>query len=315
MSVSDDEFIKLYKEFGAQGTAAHLGLNRRTVQRRRERIEKDRNIRLFTPLDPTPRIDTVTYPQRKQIRVDNGIVLIASDLHYWPKNVTTGHRAFVKFAYEMKPKVVVVNGDVTDFARISRHAPIGWENRPTVAEEINEAKARLAEIWQASPEARHVWTLGNHDARFETNLATHAPEYAKVHGVHLRDHFPDWEPAWTLWINDKHGGLVVKHRFKGGLHGAFNNAVYAGRSIATGHDHMLKVEPFTDYNGTRWGIDSGLLAEPYGPQFVDYTEDNPKNWRSGFIVLTFHKGKLLWPEIVAVHKKGVVDFRGQLIQV
>jgi hypothetical protein len=75
------------------------------------------------------------------------------------------------------------------------------------------------------------------------------------------------------------------------------------------------VTPLSDYNGTRWGVDTGTLADPYGEQFADYTELNPVDWRSGFAVLTFHKGRLLYPELVMVHDEGVIDFRGKLIEI
>jgi hypothetical protein len=77
----------------------------------------------------------------------------------------------------------------------------------------------------------------------------------------------------------------------------------------------MKVQPFSDYNGTRFGVDCGTLADPGGPQFVDYMEDSPANWRSGFVVLTFHKGRLLWPEPVHVIEDGAVEFRGRVIDV
>jgi hypothetical protein len=57
------------------------------------------------------------------------------------------------------------------------------------------------------------------------------------------------------------------------------------------------------------------MADPDGPQFVDYLEDNPRNWRSGFVVLTFWKGKLLWPEIVNVIDEKHVQFRGVIHEV
>ena len=79
--------------------------------------------------------------------------------------------------------------------------------------------------------------------------------------------------------------------------------------------HSLKVTPYTDYNGTRYGVDTGTLADIEGPQFVDYLEDSPTNWRSGFVVLTFVKGEMLWPEIVAKHSEGKIQFRGEIIDV
>jgi hypothetical protein len=84
--------------------------------------------------------------------------------------------------------------------------------------------------------------------------------------------------------------------------------------MVTGHLHSSKVTPYTDYNGTRYGVDTGCLADPYGPQF-EYTEDNPRNWRSGFAVLRFHEGKLLQPQLVIVHDSNHVDYCGQLIKV
>ena len=87
--------------------------------------------------------------------------------------------------------------------------------------------------------------------------------------------------------------------------------------MLTGHDHMLKVTPLADYWGIRYGVQTGTLAVPYEPQFVHYTEDNPVNWTSGFVILTFRNGKLLWPEVVHVldEERGTFEFRGELLHV
>ena len=174
----------------------------------------------------------------------------------------------------------------------------------------------MKEIFRAVPfKTRKIWTLGNHDARFETRLAHVAQEYALIHGVHLSDHFPDWDCAWAVWINGGPGGVVVKHRFKSGLHAPHNNTLWAGMSMVTGHLHSQKVMPISDYLGTRWGVDSGCMADPYGPQFTDYSEDNARSHRSGFVALSFRKGRLLWPELISVFDKNHVEFRGDVIEV
>lgn len=240
----------------------------------------------------------------------NGTVLVGSDAHYWPKETSTAHWAFVALARELKPALVVMNGDVIDAATISRHPPIGWEKSPSIKRELDTAVERLGEVVDASPKARHIWTLGNHDARFETKIASLIPELKGVKGVQLRDHFPAWEPAWSVEVGGAHGA-VIKHRFKGGANAAYNNTVSGGRSMVTGHLHALNVSPFTDYNGTRWGVDGGTLANPLGPQFTGYTEDSPLNWREGFVVLTWKDGKLLWPEPVFVSRKGHYTWRGE----
>lgn len=255
----------------------------------------------------------IVAPNIVKAPIQNGVVLVAADGHYWPGRPSTAHRAFVKFCRTMKPKVVIFNGDALDAATISRHPPIGWEGNPSLQEELACVRLRLGEIRRASPGARHIWPLGNHDARFNTRLATVAPEFKGVAGTRLVDHFPDWEPCWTAQVGGA-AGIVVKHRWKGGRNAAFSNARDGGRSIATGHLHSLAVAPYTDYNGTRWGIDCGCIADPYGPQFA-YCEDNSRDWRSGFVMLTWKNGQLMWPELIAVHneKKGIVQFRGEFI--
>jgi hypothetical protein len=148
------------------------------------------------------------------------------------------------------------------------------------------------------------------NCRFETKLANTAPEYAKIHGVHLKDHFPRWAPCWSLMIN---GNTMIKHRLRNGVHATWNNTLHAGVTIVTGHLHSLQIKPKSDYNGTRWGVDCGTLADPAGPQFADYTEDGPKDWRMGFAVLTYRAGRLLWPELYYVRSDGVGEWRGEEI--
>lgn len=257
----------------------------------------------------TGRIDKEVY---------NGTVLVFSDAHYYPGEPSTAHRALRYFIQELKPDGVICNGDAVDGARISRHPRIGWDNKPTVIQELTVVGERLGELRDdmlaANKLAWAVWTMGNHDARFETYLAVAASQYESVKGFSLKDHFPEWEPCWGLWLNDD---VVVKHRWNGGATAARKNTINSGKTIVTGHTHSMNVAPFNDYKGVRWGVDTGTLAAPYGEQFADYTEINPVDWRSGFAVLTFWNGELLWPELVYVmdEEAGLVQFRGVVYEV
>jgi hypothetical protein len=252
-------------------------------------------------------------PHRITLSIKTGIVLVGSDSHLWPGPLSTAMRGFIRFCKKLKPRAVVLNGDVLDCATISRHAPIGWENRPTVQEEISAGQQALAKIERAAPQSVLVWLAGNHCIRYETRLATVAPEFARVHGIHLKDHFnPRWRCAWSLFINNE---VAIKHRFRSGVHGVYNNTMHAGMTMLTGHDHALRISPFTDYRATRWGVSTGCLADVKHQSFVDYGEDAPRNWRSGFVVLTFRDKKLLWPEIVSVFDETHLEFRGQLVEV
>lgn len=312
---SDGDFISLIETQGPSATARILGISVKNVQVRRVRLETVHGVILpkHTENSSRARAELVRPAARVPLTIKNGIVLIGSDSHYWPGQISAAHRAFVQFCDYWNPVAVIKNGDELDGATISRHPPIGWEDMPTVAQEIECVKERLAEITDVlAPEVPCLWPLGNHDARYETRLATVASEYAKVHGVHLKDHFPDWTPCWSVFINDD---VVVKHRYKGGMHADRNNVLWAGRSTVTGHLHRLRSTPYTDYNGTRYGIECGTIAEIGGPQFQDYTETNPLNWQQGFAFLTFRDGKLMWPEFVATVDETHVQFRGEIISV
>lgn len=309
--MSDEVIINELPKLGAAKLAAKYGIAERAVYERRRAVEARHGVKLSPPTRGGDVKQLDNHPAAIQLGIQDGHVLVGSDAHFWPGVVSTAFRAFVEFAKEYKPKTIILNGDVHDFPSISRHAPIAWETRPGVAEEIDNTKAMLSEIEKSSPKSRRIWPLGNHCSRFETRLATTSPEYAKVNGVHLKDHYPLWEPCWAVLVNDD---VVIKHRYKGGIHATRNNTLNAGRSMVTGHLHQLKVTPLSDYNGVRYGVDCGTLADPYGPQFYNYCELSPMDWRSGFVLLTFHKGKLLWPEIVFVRGPSEVEFRGKVFQ-
>lgn len=296
--------------------ARRTGTDKSNIFKRRVAIEQRYGIQLRSPNGPSLGGKIHNFPaqhkQRIDIRIKDGVALVGSDEHIWPGPPSLMHRAFLWACREFEPKAVIKNGDVIDASTISRHPPINWESRPTVQQEIETAQERQHEVEMAAPrDCEKIWNLGNHDSRYETRLATVAPEFAKVHGMHLKDHFPHWRPAWSTWINND---VVVKHRFKGGIHAPHNNTMWSGKTMITGHLHSAKVIPFDDYNGTRYGVDTGCMADTDSPAFV-YTEDNPKNWRSAFCVLTFIDGVLLQPELVLGFGPDSIQFRGKIINV
>jgi hypothetical protein len=317
---SDGQIISVIENSASMAEASRqLGINVSALYKRRKRIEAKVKEPLKAPNDNhqmKTRLEATTHPKAQNLGILNGTVIVFSDAHFWPGIHTTAYRGLLWAIKELQPKAVIANGDIFDGAGISRHPRIGWAKAPTVMQELKACTLAMGEIEEAAKKARHnvklIWPLGNHDARFETFLAANAPQYEHVKGFSLRDHFPDWEPCWSVWLNDS---TVVKHRFKGGIHATHNNTMWSGKNIVTGHLHSLKVTPFTDYNGVRYGIDTGTLAEPYGPQFEDYTEQGPLNWRSGFAVLTFSNGKLLLPELATTHGPDSIEFRGRVIDV
>lgn len=249
---------------------------------------------------------------RVPLSVRSGHVVVFSDAHFWPGIRSTAFRGLLKVMEKLSPAAIVSNGDMFDGASISRWPRIGWDKRPTVAAELGACTDRMAEIERASRGATLLGTFGNHDQRFDTSLAASSPQFEGVSGFRLSDHLPAWRLGWGVWLNDS---VVIKHRWRGGIHAARNNALNSGMTTVTGHLHSLKVTPVTDYNGTRYGVDSGTLADVRSPQFDTYTEDGPKDWRSGFVVLTFDKGRLLWPRVAHVIAENEIEFGGEVIRV
>jgi hypothetical protein len=316
---SDDEFIALWQEHQSAAVLSRiLGIAIRNVYARRRNVETQHGIKLFSADDRGYLYDNrkPSYSPLKQIDLGivDGTVLVFSDAHFIPGERSTAFKGLLWAIEEFSPKCIIANGDSFDGASISRHDPTD-QPATTVIQELKACQAALGEIEETAKEARHnvrlIHTWGNHDSRFANRLAQHAPQYKDVLGFKITDHIPDWEFCWACWPTAK---VIVKHRYKGGVHATHNNTVNAGVSMVTGHLHSLKVTPFDDYNGTRFGVDTGTLAEPDGSQFT-YAELNPNNHRSGFAVLTFFNGQLLWPELVHKFDEDHIQFRGEVLDV
>lgn len=286
---SDEDFIRIVEAAPTMEAAAReIGVSVANVCKRRRRIENRYGIgiRVREGLKLPAVIEPVTL---------NGPVPIFSDCHWWPGVYSDAFWILLQIISDIKPAAIILNGDAFDGAQISRHSRIGWDQRPKVAEEIKAGQVMTAMIEQAT-DAPLFWNLGNHDQRYDTRLATVAPEFEGIEKSRLSDHFPRWKFQWGLNINDV---CVVKHRYKNGISAGRANTLNAGVSMVTGHDHHLQVTRFSDYKGTRYGVQCGTLADPRGPQFADYLEGAPTDWQSGFVVGYF-EGKDHWFEAVEV---------------
>lgn len=327
---SDEEFIDAWNRLGSpRAVSKALSMAVRNVQQRRRSLEARYGIALESKVQSTCKtgikaetgraISKVAierarkYEREMPVEISDGVVLVASDAHYWPGIVTTAHQALCRLAKDLKPVAVVLNGDVLDGARISRHPRIGWEFQPTLKDEIHAVQDRCAEIERAAGKAQLIRTQGNHDSRLENYLSANAAELEEMTGSTLIDYLPRWRAGWALHVNPgTDSWTVIRHRpVGGGIHAAYNSTLRSGTHYVHGHLHKLQYTPWSDYRGRRFGVDTGTLAEPSGPQFA-YTEAGPLNWASGFAVLTFRGGRLLEPELCVVHRSDAW-FRGSKI--
>jgi hypothetical protein len=313
---SEEVFISLWREFGSASQIAKiLNVTERKVNERRRRVEEKLHIKLmgFSHKSPDFQVTLPANGVRVKVDIDDGVILVGSDAHYWPGIISTAHRAFVVAVKELNPKMVIMNGDAFDGANISRHPRIGWEAKPSVKQELEACRDRISEIEAVAKNAKLHWTWGNHDIRWNSKLSSQVSEFEGIHGMNLADHFPRWKFSTSVMVNNH---TQIKHRNYNGIHAAYNATLKSGMSTVNGHLHSLKVMPWTDLTGTRYGVDTGSLADVWGAQF-EYTEDGTRNHRSGFAVLTFREGNLLPPELVEVidEDKGLICFRGQVVEV
>jgi hypothetical protein len=305
---SEQEFIRLLKTHTASEVAKILNLAKEKVHERRRRIERAYEIELRPETKSNEEYGAI-----RSIEIKNGCVIVGSDAHYWPGEPPTMHRAMVKLIKQLKPEVIIANGDMFDGSAISRFPSIGWERSPMVKDELQVVQDRMDELYKAYRNARFFWTAGNHDLRFESRLAAVAPEYRGIQGIHLKDHIPGWTPCWAVEINKETPGWTeIRHREKGGVHAGYRNTIESGVNIVTGHDHMAKVTPFSDRRGIRYGVQGGMMADSQlDPQFRDYCEAKRGNWQSAITILTYIDGELLMPELCLKVRDGLVEFRGE----
>jgi DNA-binding Lrp family transcriptional regulator len=241
--------------------------------------------------------------------IKDGSVIIGSDAHYSPGLVTTAHKAFCNVIAEFKSELraIILNGDLLDGGRISRHGRIGWQKTFGVKDELEAVQERTGEIESVAGALPLFRTQGNHDLRFDTRLSQQAPEYEGVAGFALADHLSAWHDSYRVDINDD---TKVIHAVANGMHAAYNNVVKgAGFHVVTGHTHRLQAVQFRGFGKLRYGIETGMLADPEQNEFYYLTGRNA-NWQSGFAYLTWRDGEMLYPEFCAVRDDGKAYFRG-----
>lgn len=316
--ITDEQLKRSVEAVGVAETGRQYGVSEREVFRRKALLEGKLGTRIVSPLGPRGRlVQHQSAPHRMPLSIENGVVIVAGDAHYWPGEVPFMHKALVKmtkhFRDEKTLRAIIMNGDVMDFAAISRWPLINWEKQPLPQDEIEFSQDRMHEISEAAGKVHKLWPAGNHDIRLTAFLAAHAPKAAGIMGTHLKDHFPLWQACWSVLINEN---TFVKHRIRGGIYAVRNNVLATGLHTITNHLHSALAFPFTNMVGTLWGVDTGCIADVSGPQFL-YTEDNPKNWREAFAILSYHDGELLPPELVLRHEthRDCIIFRGEVIKI
>lgn len=292
---TDDQIYTALKEnnWDTRLAAGALEIGVRQIQYRRRQLRLDGVIIPDVPTPPKLSYEPVpwTYPRRIDLSLRNSVIMCAGDMHKWPLSMVPENpvqSAFRKVAETLRPNLIVFDGDVIDATELSTHGRLRSQKTPKIEDEITAASDYMLSL----PESRKILTRSNHDNRIDIYIANQAP---RAEGLCMRliDKLPGWETCYSVGINEN---TEIMHDWAGGIHAAHNNAMKSGRTFVTGHTHKLRVTPFEDLNGVRWGIECGMMAMPFEPQF-EYLRGHPTQWQPGFVVLTYDaEGRLMEPE-------------------
>ena len=310
-SIPTEQFIKVWKEEGSSPTrvARALRCSVRQVYYRRDALEAEGHV-LPTTSDNVAYLKPAwTYPKFVHLDLRGASALIGSDRHAWPGDSPPAWRAFIEVANKVRPRAIVLNGDMIDGARVSRHEALRRSTSPRIEAELETLQREVLDL----PPCRRIHTIGNHDMRVDAYVARQAQE---VDGLCrcVADYLPDWEYCYAAMINDGIvGGMTeVRHRYRGGEHAGKNNAKATGITTVTGHTHQLDATPVYSRMGCYYGIEDGMLADPEHAAF-EYTEGNPTRWQAGFVLLTWDEDGLLMPPELCREVNGRMIFRGDVV--
>lgn len=104
-------------------------------------------------------------------------ILILSDLHF-PYQNNMAVEVALDYGKLKKVDCILINGDLIDFANISRHDK-DWRSR-SINDEFESVRTFLKSLRLNFPNTRIIYKHGNHDERWEKFLYVKAPEIFDV---------------------------------------------------------------------------------------------------------------------------------------
>ena len=218
-------------------------------------------------------------------KISQSKTLIISDLHF-PYQDNKAITAALKHGLKEKVNCILINGDLLDFAGISRHEK-DWRQR-SVFEEFEAVREFLRMLRKTFPKAKIVFKEGNHDERWEKWLYVKAPELFDDPEYKLEVRLRLGELKIDI-VKDRTpvtiGKLTVLHGHEmagtsGGVNPARSTFVKTLESVLIGHFHKSS----THSESTMWG--DLKVTESVGclcglhPQFMRINK-----WGHGFAIV------------------------------
>jgi len=226
-------------------------------------------------------------------RIDDTKGLIISDLHF-PYQHNQAITSALEYGLKKNVNFILINGDLLDFAAISRHEK-EWRQRSPY-EEFESARQFLRELRKAFPKARVIFKEGNHDERWEKWLYVKAPELFNDPEFQLEvrlrlgelkmEIVKDRRPVSIGKLNVLHGHEMAGS--SGGVNPARSTFLKTLDNVLVGHFHRTSNHVEASFGGNVISVQSiGCLCtlNPY------YMRVNKHNHGFAYIEHDFNTGE------------------------
>jgi predicted phosphodiesterase len=194
-------------------------------------------------------------------------ILVISDLHF-PYQNNEAIKIALDYGKKKKVNSILINGDLIDFATISRHEK-DFRSRK-ISEEFDAVRKFLKTLRIHFPKAKIVYKLGNHDERWEKFLYSKAPEIFDVNDFELEVLLKLGELKIDVVKNKrpvKIGKLIALHGHElaggaGGVNPSRSTFLKTFSSVLVGHYHKTSSSTETNLSGDVIAVNSvGCLCD------------------------------------------------------
>lgn len=214
--------------------------------------------------------------------INQSRTLIISDLHF-PYQDNRSIELALNYGIQKKVNCILINGDLIDFATISRHEK-DWRMR-TVGQEFEAVRQFLKTIRHHFKNTKIVYKFGNHDERWEKWLFVKAPELFDDTEFKLEVRLRLGELKIVV-VKDKRpikiGKLTVLHGHElpgtsGGVNPARGTFLKTMESVLVGHYHKTSEHTEASMGGNIISVKSVGSLCGLNPMFMPINK-----WNHGF---------------------------------
>ena len=245
----------------------------------KDRIDAKKHIDYFEklkselPKGETEKVEPYYLPK------DRKKVLIISDIHL-PYHDDKALFDALKFGLENKVDTIYINGDLLDFALISKHE--NTTTKHSVKYEIDCAKLFLKGLREMFPTALIIYKYGNHDLRFDKWIRLKAPELLDIEHIMLSEILGlreldiiqldslQWCYMWEYVVLHGHE-LPIK---SGGVNPARATRLKLNRPAIIGHFHRMNRDIATIMGKEQYSVYSNGCLCDLSPAYMPINDWN-----------------------------------------